>query len=115
MTFDVLFDESIGPCGDIMPKLSRYGVDSETLGILERLEVPVVMVESLLSRNVEELARDTAIPERVRLCDPKHFPSYSSRLIAIDFSGIGMEGAPVCYRPKIPACSVAARANEGAG
>lgn len=68
-----------------MPKLSRYGVDPETLGILDRLEVPVVMVESLLSRDVEELARDTGIPERVSMKSFKQFVAIGNlwKLIAI--------------------------------
>ncbi len=83
MIFGIVFDESIGPCGDIMPKLSRYGVDSETLGILERLEVPVVMVESLLSRDVEELARDTAIPERVSKHDKGDYTLFQTLSILL--------------------------------
>ncbi|CAM9669472.1 unnamed protein product [Ectocarpus sp. 12 AP-2014] len=44
-----------------MPRLDRMGLDERTLGVLASLPVPIVLAESLLSRDPEQLALECGV------------------------------------------------------
>lgn len=48
-----------------MPRLAHLGVDAKTLQALESVQVPVLTVESFLSRDEDQIKRETGMPFQV--------------------------------------------------